>query len=86
MIEVGACSVRDSMYTSAMRQSIRKVVVGVAGGSLVLLGLVLIPLPGPGIPVVIAGIALLATEFAWAARARDYGRALWARIRPAPAH
>jgi Putative transmembrane protein (PGPGW) len=56
----------------------------VAGGSVVLLGLVLIPLPGPGIPVVVAGIALLALEFAWAARLRDYGRDLWARVRLAP--
>jgi len=66
-----------------MSRTIRQVVVGFAGGTLVVLGLILIPLPGPGIPVVIAGIALLATEFVWAARARDYGRDLWTRFRPA---
>jgi hypothetical protein len=66
-------------------QRIRKVVVGATGGAIVLLGLVLIPLPGPGIPVIIAGIVLLSTEFAWAASVRDFGRALWARVRPASA-
>jgi uncharacterized protein (TIGR02611 family) len=68
-----------------MNPNIRKVAVGVAGGAIVALGLVLIPLPGPGIPVIIAGIVLLSTEFVWAARARDYGRGLWARVRPAAA-
>lgn len=64
-----------------MSQSIRKIVVGLAGGVVVLLGLILIPLPGPGIPVVIAGIVLLSTEFAWAGRVRDFGSALWSRVR-----
>lgn len=30
------------------------------------LGLVLMVLPGPGIPLLIAGLLVLATEFAWA--------------------
>ena len=66
-----------------MSQRIRKVVVGITGGAIILLGLVLIPLPGPGIPVVVFGIVVLSSEFAWAARARDIGRAWWARVRPA---
>ena len=48
--------------------------MGVAGGAVVVLGLIMIPLPGPGIAVVIAGILLLSTEFAWAGRVRDFGR------------
>jgi uncharacterized protein (TIGR02611 family) len=66
-----------------MNQPLRRILVGVAGGATVIVGVILIPLPGPGIPVIIAGIALLATEFAWAARVRDLGRALWSRVRPA---
>jgi hypothetical protein len=68
-----------------MNQRTRKIVVSVAGGAIVLLGLVMIPLPGPGIPAVIVGIMVLSSEFAWAARTRDRGRAIWARVRPAPA-
>jgi hypothetical protein len=30
------------------------------------MGLIFMVLPGPGIPLVIAGLAILATEFAWA--------------------
>ena len=47
---------------------LRRGVVAVTGSTVVLLGLVLVPLPGPGWPVVAAGTALLGTEFPWAAR------------------
>lgn len=46
----------------------RKLAVFVVGGTLVLLGFALLVLPGPGGLVIIAGLAVLAIEFAWAAR------------------
>lgn len=52
-----------------------RVVIGVLGGAIVLGGIVLIPLPGPGWLIVFAGLALLATEFAWAERLLDFARA-----------
>jgi len=61
----------------------RRIAIGVAGGVLIVVGLVLIPLPGPGIPTIVAGIALLSLEFPWAARTMEAGRSLWARVRPA---
>jgi uncharacterized protein (TIGR02611 family) len=42
--------------------------VGVLGGSIATLGLLLVPLPGPGWLVVFLGLAILGTEFAWAKR------------------
>ena len=42
--------------------------IAVIGTLLVLGGLVLVPLPGPGWLVVFAGLALLGTEFVWAHR------------------
>lgn len=45
---------------------IRWVVATSVGTTLVLLGLIFLVLPGPGIPLIIAGLAILATEFAWA--------------------
>lgn len=42
--------------------------VGVFGGLLTLVGLVLVPLPGPGWLVVFLGLAVLGTEFRWARR------------------
>jgi hypothetical protein len=46
----------------------RQLVIGVVGTTIVLIGLVLLILPGPGIPILIAGLAVLATEFLWAKR------------------
>jgi uncharacterized protein (TIGR02611 family) len=49
--------------------------VGVFGTLVVLLGLLLVPFPGPGWLIVFVGLGILATEFAWAERLLDYGRA-----------
>jgi len=58
---------RISRLGSALRLA-RKVVVAAAGGGLLILGVALIFLPGPAIIVIPLGLALLATEFPWAAR------------------
>lgn len=42
--------------------------VGVFGGVLTVIGLLLVPLPGPGWLVVFLGLAVLGTEFRWARR------------------
>jgi uncharacterized protein (TIGR02611 family) len=54
-----------------LRRHARKVGVFVAGWIIVIVGLVLVPLPGPGWVVVFVGLSLLATEFAWASRLKD---------------
>nr|WP_255419332.1 TIGR02611 family protein [Geodermatophilus sp. LHW52908] len=51
-----------------------RVAVGVVGGVVVALGLVTIPLPGPGWLTVIAGLFVLASEFFWAERLLDFTR------------
>lgn len=43
----------------------------VAAGALIVVGTILIPLPGPGTPLIIAGLAVLSTEFEWAAQLRQ---------------
>jgi tellurite resistance protein TerC len=45
---------------------VRKVVIAVFGISVLLIGAAMILLPGPAIVVIPAGLAILATEFAWA--------------------
>ena len=45
---------------------VRKVVIAVLGISVLLIGAAMILLPGPAIVVIPAGLAILATEFAWA--------------------
>jgi uncharacterized protein (TIGR02611 family) len=51
--------------------------VAVLGVAIMLTGFALIPLPGPGWLIVFAGLALLATEFAWAERLLRFARAKW---------
>lgn len=52
----------------------RRLVIAVAGFSVLVVGIPLIPLPGPGWLVVFLGLAILAQEFPWANRALLYGR------------
>jgi tellurite resistance protein TerC len=49
----------------------KKVVIGVIGGTVLLLGVAMIVLPGPAIIVIPVGLGILATEFAWARRYLD---------------
>ncbi|MBX4201576.1 PGPGW domain-containing protein [Candidatus Saccharibacteria bacterium] len=46
----------------------RKAAIAVLGFSIIIVGLALLVLPGPGILVIIAGLAVLAIEFTWAER------------------
>lgn len=47
---------------------LKRSAVTIVGVCLVIGGIVLMPLPGPGILVVVAGLAVLATEYVWARR------------------
>ncbi len=49
-------------------------VVGIVGGTVLIVGIILIPYPGPGWLVVFMGLAILAEEFPWAKRALRFGR------------
>jgi hypothetical protein len=52
-------------------RSSKRVAVSVVGAALVLGGLAMFVLPGPGILVVALGFAILGTEYAWAATALE---------------
>lgn len=43
--------------------------IALIGGTVVLIGIALLVLPGPGLVIMAAGVAILATEFIWARRA-----------------
>jgi uncharacterized protein (TIGR02611 family) len=45
---------------------LRRIFVAVAGGTVLLIGVALIFLPGPGLLVILVGLGILAAEFAWA--------------------
>ncbi|WP_231486388.1 TIGR02611 family protein [Candidatus Blastococcus massiliensis] len=52
-----------------------RVAVGLVGSLIVCVGLVTIPLPGPGWLTVIAGLFVLASEFTWAERLLEFTKA-----------
>lgn len=60
---------RRERFSSVWKQlphPLRWVVVATVGGTFICLGLIFMVLPGPGIPLVLAGFVILASEFAWA--------------------
>ena len=44
----------------------RQIVIAVIGGTLLLGGVIMLVTPGPGLALMLAGLAILAVEFAWA--------------------
>ncbi|WP_245674272.1 MULTISPECIES: TIGR02611 family protein [Actinoplanes] len=58
--------VLDRIRTTPTGRLALKIGVGALGGLVTLVGIVLIPLPGPGWAIVILGLAILAVEFHWA--------------------
>ena len=51
-----------------------RIIIGVIGGSVTVAGAIALVGPGPGILIVLAGLGILATEFAWAARVMIHTR------------
>lgn len=45
---------------------VRWIGVATVGGTLIVVGVILLVLPGPGLVLIALGVAVLATEFAWA--------------------
>lgn len=58
----------------------RQVAIAVIGGVVILVGIVLLLIPGPGIPLVLLGLGILSLEFesprAWLAGVKEWGKRL----------
>ena len=50
------------------RERTRKIFITIVGFTVLITGLALLVLPGPGIPLLIIGLGLLAAEYEWAQR------------------
>jgi uncharacterized protein (TIGR02611 family) len=59
----------------------KRMVVALLGGTVLLVGLALLVLPGPGLPIIAGGLAILATEFVWARRALRNAKGAVAKVR-----
>jgi len=64
-------SARPGEVVRFIAKSAKRVTVSVVGAALVVAGLVMLVLPGPGILVIAVGFAVLGTEYAWAAVALE---------------
>jgi Putative transmembrane protein (PGPGW) len=64
----------------------RRIIIGLSGGLVLIVGVAMTVLPGPAIVVVPLGLTILATEFAWARRMmhrfRDMSDRVVAKVKP----
>ena len=64
--------------TTSLLQLARRVVVTVVGAGIAIGGLLISPVPGPwSFPLVLAGLALLASEYDWAKDLLDWAKHRW---------
>ncbi len=64
-------------------EQVRRIFLILAGFTLLLLGIIMIFTPGPGTPVILMGLGLLAAEFVWARRLMDRIKREGTRLRDA---
>jgi uncharacterized protein (TIGR02611 family) len=76
---------RERVKSTVYGSLIWRVSIGVVGGVITVAGVLMFFLPGPGLLVLVAGLGMLATEFAWAAtalrRTRDIAAAASKKVR-----
>jgi len=66
----------------------KRIAIGIVGGTVLVLGIIMMVTPGPGIAGILVGLGILGVEFAWAriwlkkikARAQDVARNVKERV------
>jgi len=79
-MEVMILKDRVPRWFSSLPSWVRRLIVFVIGSTILIAGLLMLVLPGPGILVIIVGLAILATEFVWAERLLIRARDRMARV------
>ena len=62
-------NLRSFIKRTKAGQLIWRIFIGVLGGTITGLGAIALVAPGPGVLILLAGLGILASEFAWASRA-----------------
>jgi uncharacterized protein (TIGR02611 family) len=65
-MEVNIVKDRLGRWLAPLPAPVRRILILLIGSTVLIFGVLLLVLPGPGILVIIVGLAILATEFAWA--------------------
>src|SRR4051794_22627448 len=61
-------AVRERAYSTTIGRVLWRTAITIVGIVVIVAGIILLPLPGPGWVVIFAGLGLLATEYEWARR------------------
>ena len=72
---------RTRLGWDLLPKTLRRAVVGVIGGTVVLIGVALLVLPGPAFIVIPLGLLILGSEFAWARRLLRRGKEMIGKAR-----
>ena len=59
-------NLRSFVKRTKAGQLIWRIFIGVLGGTITVLGAIALVAPGPGVLILLAGLGILASEFAWA--------------------
>ena len=70
---------REWMKKTPAGNLLWRIFIGVIGGGVTVAGAIALIGPGPGILIVLAGLGILATEFAWAGKAMLHTKRIAAR-------
>lgn len=65
---------RARIKRNPLTRRVYRLVVALVGAAIVVVGVVLVPAPGPGWLIIFAGLAVLGSEFEWAQRLLAYAR------------
>lgn len=57
-----------------VKRKTKKTLIGIVGGTVLVIGIIMIPYPGPGWLVVFAALGILSTEFEWAHRLLHFAK------------
>jgi hypothetical protein len=60
--------INQALGLDHLPSAVRRMIIGLVGGTVLLIGLALTVLPGPAFVVIPVGLAILASEFAWAGK------------------
>lgn len=80
--------IHESTYRMKMKQRTVRVLMAMVGWAVLLCGVLMIPLPGPGWLVVFIGLSILARQFVWAEKLNIYAKGkydlweLWMKNQP----
>ncbi|HET6732232.1 TIGR02611 family protein [Mycobacterium sp.] len=71
---------RDRLRERRRAEFVYRIVVGVIGLTVLGVGILAIPYPGPGWAIVFVGLGILATEFDWARRLLAYAKERYDKV------